>query len=216
MKAIIREKAGKNFSSMVLREIDPQEPAPHELKVKMISSRINPVDMDLMKGFPSLKYKNPQIGGVDGAAVVMETGNQVNGFKPGDAVLFYRLFTDIGSWAEEITIPAAYCAKIPKSIDAREAGSFGLALLTAYDSLQQLNSKPGESILIHGVGGAVGFQALQVAKELGLQVIGTLHFPLFANNLSLSKILRVVIPSICHRETETNLDNRAVRFLRSI
>lgn len=173
MKAIIRLKAGKEFSTMKIQNIENPQTQSGELKVKMISSRINPVDMDLMKGFPSLKYKNPQIGGIDGAGIIIEIGKGVTNFAIGDKVLFYRMFSDIGTWAEEITIPANYCAKIPNNIDIKEAGAIALPLLTAFDSLQQLNAKIGEKILIHGIGGGVGFQALQIAKQMGLYVIGT-------------------------------------------
>jgi NADPH:quinone reductase-like Zn-dependent oxidoreductase len=173
MKAIIRLKAGKEFSTMKIQNIENPQTQSGELKVKMISSRINPVDMDLMKGFPSLKYKNPQIGGIDGAGVVLEIGKGVTNFAIGDKVFFYRMFSDIGTWAEEITVPENYCAKIPNNIGAKEAGAIALPLLTAFDSLQQLNAKKGEKILIHGIGGGVGFQALQVAKLMGLVVIGT-------------------------------------------
>lgn len=173
MKAIIRQKAGKEFSTMKVQNIENLSVQSGELKVKMESSRINPVDMDLMKGFPSLKYKNPQIGGIDGAGVVLEVGKNVTDFAIGDKVFFYRMFSDIGTWAEEVTIPANYCAKIPSNIKVKEAGTIALPLLTAYDSLTQLKAKKGEKILIHGVGGGVGFQALQVAKQMGLFVIGT-------------------------------------------
>jgi alcohol dehydrogenase len=173
MQAIIRTKAGKEFSTMKVQNIESPKTQSGELKVKMVSSRINPVDMDLMKGFPSLKYKNPQIGGIDGTGIVLEVGENAKDFSVGDKVIFYRLFSDIGTWAEEITIPANYCAKIPSNIEVKDAGTIALPLLTAYDSLTQLNAKKGEKILIHGVGGGVGFQALQVAKQMGLFVIGT-------------------------------------------
>ena len=173
MQAIIRTKAGKEFSTMKVQNIESPKTQSGELKVKMVSSRINPVDMDLMKGFPSLKYKNPQIGGIDGTGIVLEVGENAKDFSVGDKVIFYRLFIDIGTWAEEITIPANYCAKIPSNIEVKDAGTIALPLLTAYDSLTQLNAKKGEKILIHGVGGGVGFQALQVAKQMGLFVIGT-------------------------------------------
>lgn len=173
MQSIIRTKAGKEFSTMKVQNIESPKTQSGELKVKMVSSRINPVDMDLMKGFPSLKYKNPQIGGIDGAGIVLEVGENAKDFSVGDKVIFYRLFSDIGTWAEEITIPANYCAKIPSNIEVKDAGTIALPLLTAYDSLTQLNAKKGERILIHGVGGGVGFQALQVAKQMGLFVIGT-------------------------------------------
>ena len=173
MKAIIRTKEGKEFSTMKVQNIENSKTQSGELKVKMVSSRLNPVDMDLMKGFPTLKYRNPQIGGIDGAGIVLEVAPNVKDFSVGDKVIFYRLFSDIGTWAEEITIPANYCAKIPTNIDVKEAGTIALPLLTAYDSITQLNAKKGEKILIHGVGGGVGFQALQVAKQMGLFVIGT-------------------------------------------
>ena len=173
MQAIIRTKAGKEFSTMKVQNIESPKTHSGELKVKMVSSRINPVDMDLMKGFPSLKYKNPQIGGIDGAGIVLDVAPNVKDFSIGDKVIFYRLFSDIGTWAEEISIPAKYCAKIPNNIDVKEAGTIALPLLTAYDSITQLNAKKGEKILIHGVGGGVGFQALQVAKQMELFVIGT-------------------------------------------
>lgn len=173
MQAIIRTKAGKEFSTMKVQNIESPKTQSGELKVKMVSSRINPVDMDLMKGFPFLKYKKPQIGGIDGTGIVLEVGPSAKDFSVGDKVIFYRLFSDIGTWAEEITIPANYCAKIPSNIEVKDAGTIALPLLTAYDSLTQLNAKKGEKILIHGVGGGVGFQALQVAKQMGLFVIGT-------------------------------------------
>ena len=173
MKAIIRTKEGKEFSTMKVQNIENSKTQSGELKVKMVSSRLNPVDMDLMKGFPTLKYRNPQIGGIDGAGIVLEVAPNVKDFSVGDKVIFYRLFSDIGTWAEEINIPANYCAKIPNNIDIKEAGTIALPLLTAYDSITQLNAKKGEKILIHGVGGGVGFQALQVAKQMGLFVIGT-------------------------------------------
>ena len=173
MQAIIRTKAGKEFSTMKVENMTSPALQPDELKVKMASSRINPVDMDLMKGFPTLKYKNPQIGGVDGAGTVVEAGQNVRNFKVGDKVFFYRKFSDMGTWAEEITLNASYCALVPDSIDLKEAGAIALPLLTAYESLMQLGAEKGEKILIHGAGGGVGFQAVQVAKQMGLFVIGT-------------------------------------------
>ena len=49
MQAIIRTKAGKEFSTMKVQNIESPKTQSGELKVKMVSSRINPVDMDLMK-----------------------------------------------------------------------------------------------------------------------------------------------------------------------
>ena len=171
MKAIVRTKPGKEFSSMKVVEVEDQNLNAGEIKVKMSSSRINPVDMDLMKGFPSLKYKDLQFGGVDGAGTVIEMSKNSKKFSEGQSVFFYRMFSDIGTWAEEITIPEEYCALVPSNIKEGEAGAIALPLLTAYEGIMSLNPSKGETILIHGAGGGVGFQAVHIAKALGLKVI---------------------------------------------
>ena len=171
MKAILQEKRGKAFSTMQVAEIEAQTPNTNEVKIRVKSSRINPVDMDLLKGFPSLNYKKPQIGGVDGAGEIIELGSSVSQFNVGDQVYFYCMFSDFGTWAEEITIDASYLAKIPSNVETEQAGAIALPILTALESLWSLDPKAGEVILIHGAGGGVGFQAVQLAKTIGLEVI---------------------------------------------
>ncbi|MEL7422001.1 MAG: NADP-dependent oxidoreductase [Bacteroidota bacterium] len=171
MKAIIRTKAGKNLSTMLVQDLPEPQPLPKQIKVKVVSSRINPVDIDLMKGMPFLKYKDPQIGGIDGAGEVLEVGTEVTQFKTGDQVFFYRKFTDIGTWAEEIVLDAKDAAKVPPNLSIQEAGAIALPLLTAYEALQALNPERGQSVLIHGAGGGVGFQAVQLVQMMGLHVI---------------------------------------------
>ncbi len=173
MKAIIRSKAGKQLKTMVVRELASPPVGPLEVKVKMASARINPVDIDLMKGMPFLRYKNPQIGGIDGSGIITAIGSKIKNFKEGDAVFFYRKFTDIGTWAEEIVIPEKNLALIPSNLSVTDAGAITLPLLTAYEGLLQLEVQSGESLLIHGAGGGVGFQVVQLAIAKGLRVIAT-------------------------------------------
>lgn len=47
MKAIVRTSSGAEFSTMKIQHITSSEPAENEVKIKIASSRINPVDMDL-------------------------------------------------------------------------------------------------------------------------------------------------------------------------
>lgn len=174
MKAIVRTKAGKELNSMQVMDLSlPAAIKKSEIKVKMHSSRINPVDVDLMKGMPFLKYKKPQIGGIDGAGTITDIGEKVQGFSVGDNVYFYRLFTDIGTWAEQIVVDAKHVAKTPSNLSLTEVGSISLPLLTAYDALRQLQAKRGNKVLIHGAGGGVGFAATQLAIKMGLEVVVT-------------------------------------------
>jgi len=84
MKAIIRTAPGQDFAGMKIQEIVSPTVDACEVKIKIASSRINPVDMDLIKGMPFLKYKNPQIGGVNGAGTITEVGSAETNFKLGD------------------------------------------------------------------------------------------------------------------------------------
>ncbi|MEO1711998.1 MAG: NADP-dependent oxidoreductase [Bacteroidota bacterium] len=173
MKAIVRKKGGPALRHMEVQDLESPKPGKGEVRVSMKSARINPVDIDLMKGMPFIKYQKPQIGGVDGAGTIVELGPNVQGFAVGDTVFFYRAFTNLGSWAEEVVVPQDYLAKTPKNISVEQAGAIALPLLTAYESLQALEPQPGETILIHGAAGGVGLQATQLAKSMGLTIIGT-------------------------------------------
>lgn len=171
MKAIVRAQPGKQLTTMLVNDLESGPAGPGQIKVRMTSSRVNPVDVDLMAGFPGLKYKQPQIGGIDGAGEVIEVGPEVTTFAVGDRVFFYRKFSDIGSWAQEIVLGARDAAKIPAGVSLQDAGAIALPLLTAFDSIAQLQARSGERILIHGAGGGVGFMAVQIAKAMGLHVI---------------------------------------------
>ena len=130
MRSIIRTKAGNDFSTMKVENVNSTKINENEGKIKMASSRINPVDMDLMKGMPFIKYKKSQIGGIDGAGTIIEISENVTSFKLGEKVFFYCFFTDIGSWTEEIVIKEKYIALIPKNISVEQAGAIALSLLT--------------------------------------------------------------------------------------
>ena len=48
-----------------------------------------------------------------------------------------------------------------------------VAAATAYDGVTQLGLKEGQTLLINGIGGGVGVAAAQIARDLGINVIGT-------------------------------------------
>ena len=122
--------------------------------------------------FSGLTYKNPTIGGLDGSGTVTEIGSQVSNFKVGDNVFFVRNMVDFGTWAQEIVINASDIAYAPKNIELEDAGAIALPLLTAYQALIALKPTKDQTILftVLEVAG-VGFQAVQLAKSMGLNVI---------------------------------------------
>jgi NADPH:quinone reductase-like Zn-dependent oxidoreductase len=140
----------------------------------------------------------PHSLGADGAGVVVELGKEVENVKAGDAVCLYpatgcgrceycltgRDFMCIhlrvlgerleGTYAEYVKLPAENCFPIPAGLSFDEAAAFPLVCLTLWRMLiTNAQLKPGETLLIIGIGGGVASAALQVAKNIGALVIVT-------------------------------------------
>ena len=106
----------------------------------------------------------------------LPSGCTVFTIAKGDRVFFYLPFDQMGSWTEEVNVDERFAAKIPGNISVMEAGSIALPLVTAYEALGAMRPESEKVILIHGAGGGVGFQAVQLAVALGMVVVATASF----------------------------------------
>jgi len=184
-----------------LRYEDAEEPrlsAPNEVVVQLKAAALNHIDIWIRLGVTGIVIPMPHILGADGAGVVVEVGREVQNVKTGDEVCLYpfsgcgrcefcldaRDFMCIrvralgerveGTYAERVKLPAENCFPIPAGMSFEEAGAFPLVFLTVWRMLiTNARLKPGESLLILGVGGGVASAALQVAKRIGAHVIVT-------------------------------------------
>jgi NADPH2:quinone reductase len=113
----------------------------------------------------------PFTPGLEGAGVVIGVGDGVTGFKEGDRVAWTRV---LGSYAESHVVPAEQAVAIPPGVDTRDAAAVMLQGLTAHylcTSTYPLQS--GDTCLVHAAAGGVGLLLVQMAKERGASVIGT-------------------------------------------
>lgn len=79
-----------------------------------------------------------------------------------------------GTYAEYVKLPAENCFPIPAMMSFEEAAAFPLVFVTLWRMLiTNARLKPGESLLIIGIGGGVASAALQVAKQIGAHVVVT-------------------------------------------
>jgi NADPH:quinone reductase-like Zn-dependent oxidoreductase len=116
----------------------------------------------------------PLVPGVDGAGVVVAKGVRVRRFRLGDLVYAYEWGNRQGGfYAEFAAADAAHVARIPKSLDLRDAGAVATTGLTALQGLDALELRPGHTVLIFGASGAVGSMAVQFAAQGGAHVIAT-------------------------------------------
>jgi NADPH:quinone reductase-like Zn-dependent oxidoreductase len=176
MKAITYSKYG---NPDVLELTDQRMPkvGPGMVLIKVKSASVNPVDWKIMGGHLDaiMDVQFPVTVGWDVAGVVEAIGIDAPEFEPGDEVIAYgrKDYLHGGSMAEYISLPVRVLARKPKSLNWEQAAGLPLTGLTAYQVLNRLGLKVGETVLIHGGSGGVGSVAIQLAADLGARVIAT-------------------------------------------
>ena len=154
-----------------VEEIEQPTAGPGEVLVRVHAASVNPVDRAIAAGYMQMMYSTPLTLGTDFSGEVVAVGADVQHVKPGDAVYGFSLTR--GTFAEYAVVAAAAVAPKPQTLDHVHAAAVPLAGLSAWQTLHNLAKlQPGERILIHGAGGAIGSFAVQLAKALGAHVIG--------------------------------------------
>lgn len=176
MKAITYDQYGDN-SVLKLSDQPLPKVGPDEVRVKVKSASVNPVDWKIMMGYldPIMHAWFPITPGWDVAGVVEQVGMDAPEFKVGDEVIAYarRDMVNDGTYAEYATVPVRALARKPAALSWDEAASLPLAGLTAYQVLTRLGIQAGETVLIHNAAGGVGLLGVQIANHFGARVIAT-------------------------------------------
>jgi len=160
-----------------IRRVPRPTPLPTEVLVRVHAAGINPVDWKTRAGtgMAGVLGDPPFTLGWDVSGVVEEVGFGVTTLEVGDEVYGMPWFPrQAGGYAEYVTGPARQFAHKPANIGHDQAAAVPLAALTAWQALvDTAHVQPGQRVLIHAAAGGVGHFAVQFAKHLGAQVIGT-------------------------------------------
>lgn len=163
----------------VLKIAEIEEPTPKEnqVKVKLYATGLNPSESYTISGtYAFNKPDLPYVPGYDGAGVIEEIGSSVKNVEVGDRV-FLSAFSkkdSTGTYAEKVVVNANNVYHLPDHMTFNEGAALGIPAFTAYSALhQKARIRAGEIVLIHGASGAVGTNAVQIAKAMGSIVIGT-------------------------------------------
>ncbi|HSE90673.1 MAG TPA: quinone oxidoreductase [Candidatus Binatia bacterium] len=158
-------------------EIPVPEPKAGEARVKIEAIGVNYIDIYQRTGLYPLK--TPFTLGTEGAGIVDAVGPDVTEVKKGDRVGYVMI---PGSYAEYAIVPAGRLIPIPSNIDARSAAALMLQGMTAhYLTHSTYALKKGDVALIHAAAGGVGLLLIQIAKQLGATIIGTVSTEAKAN-----------------------------------
>ena len=195
MKAVrIHEFGGPE----VLRYEDIPEPQlrSDQVLVRIKACAMNHLDLWVRKGLPGVKL--PHILGSDVAGEIVEVGEYVSGFKPGQRVLLAPMhfcghcekcvaglqnqcpqFSVLGNAVdggncELIAVSAVTVVPFPNCLDFDQAASVPLVFTTAWHMLVgRAGIRPGQTVLVLGANSGVGIAGIQVSKLFNCTVIAT-------------------------------------------
>lgn len=175
MKAVQINRYSKQINT-VLRDIPLPQISDFEVLIQVKAAAVNPLEMLILTGSVKLiqDYPMPLTLGNECSGIVEEVGSKVTGFQKGDRVYTRLPLRKIGAFAEYVAVDQNAIAKMPEGYDFNTAAAIPLTGLTAYQAIvEELEAKPGDTLLIPGGSGSFGQMAVPIAKALGLRVIVT-------------------------------------------
>ena len=190
MKVVILPQLGGPGQLRIADTATP-EPGPGQVRVRLRASALNRRDVWITLGqYPGIRL--PCTTGSDGAGVVDQLGPDAPVELLGREVMIYPAYDwgedprcpgptfrvlgmpDPGTFADYICVPAGHVFPKPAFLSWEQAAAIPLAGLTAWRALMtQAAARPGETVLVTGIGGGVATFALKWAVALGARTFVT-------------------------------------------
>ncbi|WP_304165434.1 alcohol dehydrogenase AdhP [Lonsdalea britannica] len=191
MKAAVAKAFGQ---PLVIEQVPVPEVGPGQILVKIVATGVCHTDLHAVEGDWPVKPNPPFIPGHEGVGHVVKIGAGVTHLKEGDRVGVPWLYSACGhcdycldgwetlcekqqnsgysvngSFAEYCLADANYVGILPDDVEFNEIAPILCAGVTVYKGLKMTDTKPGDWVVISGIGG-LGHLAVQYAKAMGLNV----------------------------------------------
>ena len=191
MQAAVVRELGAPLS---VEAIDIPEPGPGQVLVKLLASGVCHTDLHAAQGDWPVKPSPPFVPGHEGVGTVVKIGEGVTSLAEGDVVGNAWLwsacgaceFCDTGwetlclkqknggyavdgSFGQYMLVDERFAARIPQGADPVEIAPVLCAGVTVYKALKVSDTRPGQWMVISGVGG-LGHVAVQYAVAMGMRV----------------------------------------------
>ncbi|MEW6441177.1 MAG: alcohol dehydrogenase AdhP [bacterium] len=178
-----------------IEEVRRPDPGPGEVLIRVAACGVCHTDLHAAEGDWPVKPSLPFIPGHEAAGHVAAVGKGVSGWKEGDRAgvpWLYRAcgvcdycisgwetlcpdqkntgYSVNGGFAQYVLAPAAFAAPLPDSLGFVQAAPILCAGVTTYKGLKESEVRPGQWVVISGIGG-LGHVAVQYAKAMGLRVV---------------------------------------------
>src|SRR5262245_2840859 len=174
MRAVVVKEFGPILSH-ALDVLPDAAPNQGEVLVTIKAAAVNYVDSLVVTGKYQFLPERPFAPGKLPAGVVRALGAGVTDFEVGDRVL---TLAEQGGYAEQITVDAGQCFKLPDTMSFVDAASMALVYDTSWFALRErARIRAGECVLALGGTGGVGLAAVQLAKAMGGKVLAGVSNP---------------------------------------
>lgn len=169
----ILEPGGPEMLAPATRPVEA--PGKDEILVKVAAAGINRPDIMQRQGVYPAPKGVTDIPGLEISGTVAAIGEDVTGWKPGDAVC---ALVSGGGYAEYCLAPAPQCLPVPKGLDMTQAAALPETLFTVWANvMDRANLQEGETLLVHGGTSGIGTTAIQIGRLLGARVFVTAGTP---------------------------------------
>ncbi len=141
-----------------------------EVEIEVAGAGLNFSDVMKALGlYPGLP-PGPVSLGAEVSGVITRVGPGVNDWSPGMAVIAIAP----GGFASHVAVDQSLVAPAPRDIDLVDAAAIPVAYLTADHAIDTCGRmRDGETLLVHSASGGVGLAAIEIARDLNVDVVAT-------------------------------------------
>ena len=148
---------------------------PDQVRYRTTVATLGFMDTLMVRGLYQLKPPLPYIPGAVSAGVVTEVGSDVSRVRVGQRISALDYY---GAFAEERLVGEEAVVVTPDDVDDEQAAAFRLTFSPSYLALvKRARIQAGETLVVTGATGGIGFSALQLGRHLGARAIGAVGSP---------------------------------------
>ncbi|MEX0319433.1 MAG: NADPH:quinone reductase [Ruegeria sp.] len=178
MKAITYRVFGAARDVLQIEDLESPTPGPGEVLIDVAFSGVNPSDVKARAGARPGVTKPPYpviVPHSDGSGIISAVGEGVLEGRIGERVWIWngQWQRPFGTAAEQIALPSEQAVRLPDSASLETGAVLGIPGLTACHTVFSGGDIAGQTVLVQGGAGTVGYLAVQLAKWGGARVIAT-------------------------------------------
>jgi len=167
------DQHGEPLDALRLAEIDTPEPAPDQIRLRVLAAALALPDVMMCRGTYAFAPTMPFTPGQEVVGEITAVGADIDNLSVGQRVMAITKFEiGHGGFADEALAGAANVYPVPDGMSDADGAGFLIAYLTGWLGLVTRGKlERGEWLAVLGAAGGTGSAAIQIGHALGARVI---------------------------------------------